>query len=65
MSKAKATKILGICPRTLERWTEVAQLVPEYRLILLRMKAFARTYPTNNILLIQMWIVARSMNASK
>lgn len=24
-----------------------------------------RTYPTNNILLIQMWIVARSMNASK
>ena len=23
------------------------------------------TYPTNNILLIQMWIVARSINASK
>ncbi|MBD2248838.1 IS1634 family transposase [Nostoc sp. FACHB-888] len=32
MSKAKAAKILGICPRTLERWAKVASLIPEYRL---------------------------------
>ena len=42
MSKAKAVKILGICPRTLERWAKVASLIPEYRLILMRMQALAQ-----------------------
>lgn len=61
MSKAKATKILGICPRTLERWTEVAQLVPEYRLILLRMKAFAQEKRLRAPLMTtyQVWVVGK------
>jgi hypothetical protein len=42
MSKAKATKILGICYRTLERWAEVAPSIPEYRLILVRMKTLTQ-----------------------
>ncbi len=61
MSKAKATKILGICPRTLERWTEVAQFVPEYRLILLRMKAFAQEKRLRAPLMTtyQVWVVGK------
>lgn len=61
MSKAKAIKILGICPRTLKRWAEVAELIPEYRLILLRMNTFAQQ---NNlrappITPYQVWVVGK------
>ncbi|BBD63277.1 hypothetical protein NIES2109_61270 (plasmid) [Nostoc sp. HK-01] len=61
MSKAKATKILGICPRTLERWIEVAQLVPEYRLMLGRMKAFAQEKKLRAPLMTtyQVWVVGK------
>ncbi|MBW4457071.1 MAG: hypothetical protein KME55_32855 [Nostoc indistinguendum CM1-VF10] len=61
MSKAKAIKILGICPRTLERWAKVAELITEYRLILLRMNTFAQQ---NNlrappITPYQVWVVGK------
>ncbi|OYD99960.1 hypothetical protein [Nostoc sp. 'Peltigera membranacea cyanobiont' 232] len=61
MSKAKAVKILGICPRTLERWAKVASLIPEYRLILMRMQALAqeknlRAAPITSY---QVWVVGK------
>lgn len=61
MSKAKAIKILGICPRTLERWTGVAQIIPEYRLILVRMKTFAQEKNLRSppITPYQVWVVGK------
>lgn len=61
ISKAKAVKILGICPRTLERWAKVASLIPEYRLILMRMQALAqeknlRAAPITSY---QVWVVGK------
>ncbi|MBD2730542.1 hypothetical protein H6G96_30560 [Nostoc sp. FACHB-892] len=61
MSKAKAAKIIGICPRTLERWAKVASLIPEYRLILIRMQALAqeknlRAAPITSY---QVWVIAK------
>jgi hypothetical protein len=61
MSKTKATKILGICPRTLERWAKVAGLIPEYRLILMRMKTFAdqNNLKAPPITPYQVWVVGK------
>ncbi|MBD2255120.1 hypothetical protein H6G14_28275 [Nostoc parmelioides FACHB-3921] len=61
MSKAKAIKILGICPRTLERWTGVAQVIPEYRLILVRMNTFAQEKNLRSppITPYQVWVVGK------
>ncbi|MEJ1932142.1 hypothetical protein WDZ92_18045 [Nostoc sp. NIES-2111] len=61
MSKAKAIKILGICPRTLERWTGVAQIIPEYRLILVRIKTFAQEKNLRSLPITpyQVWVVGK------
>lgn len=61
MSKAKAVKILGICPRTLERWAKVASLIPEYRLILIKMQAFAQEKKLRAPLITpyQVWVVGK------
>ncbi|WP_242054686.1 hypothetical protein [Nostoc sp. FACHB-190] len=61
MSKAKAAKILGVCYRTLERWAEVAPIIPEYRLILVRMKTLAqeKNLRAPPITPYQVWVIAR------
>jgi hypothetical protein len=61
MSKAKGVKILGICYRTWSRWAEVAQLIPEYRLILLRMKTFSeeKKLRASPITAYQVWVVGK------
>lgn len=61
MSKAKATKILGICPRTLKRWMDVAVAIPEYRLILVQMNAFAhqKNLRAPPITPYQVWVIGK------
>jgi hypothetical protein len=61
MSKAKAAKILGICYRTLERWAEVAPIIPEYRLILVRMKTLTQEKKLRAppITPYQVWIIGK------
>lgn len=61
MSKAKAAKILGVCYRTLERWAEVAPIIPEYRLILVRMKTLTQEKKLRAppITPYQVWIIGK------
>lgn len=61
MSKAKAAKILGVCYRTLERWAGVAPNIPEYKLILVRMKTLAqeKNLRAPPITPYQVWVIGK------
>lgn len=61
MSNAKMLRVLDICYRTWERWTEVAETIPQYKLSRIQMQKMAKEKRLRAPLIrpYQVWVLGR------
>lgn len=61
MTNAKMLRILDICYRTWERWTEVAETIPQYKLSRIQMQKMAQEKRLRAPLIrpYQVWVLGR------
>jgi hypothetical protein len=61
MTNAKMLRVLDICYRTWERWTEVAETIPQYKLSRIQMQKMAKEKRLRAPLIrpYQVWVLGR------
>ncbi|MBW4429882.1 MAG: hypothetical protein KME50_37445 [Nostoc desertorum CM1-VF14] len=61
MTNAKMLRVLDICYRTWERWTEVAETIPQYKLSRIQMQKMAQEKRLRAPLIrpYQVWVLGR------